>query len=120
MAMIRWVRASLGAVVGLGLGACAGSPESGLDGDCVSRYSSVGRGHTWPELRSAMLDNTDWGRVASLRTQERGPGVVGAGRDDVVRVVDLLSSKGRRLAQADVWRTDAGAWRAGVWSQCTD
>jgi hypothetical protein len=35
-------------------------------------------------------------------------------------VVDLLNRNGRRLVQVDVWRTSAGAWRAGVWGQCTD
>jgi hypothetical protein len=59
------------------------------------------------------------GPVASLRTQARGHDV-GAGDQDAVRVVDLLTTKGRRLVQVDVWRTEAGGWRAGVWSQCTD
>ena len=44
----------------------------------------------------------------------------GSGDEDVVRVVDLLDRRGRRLVQVDVWQTDAGAWRAGVWGQCTD
>jgi hypothetical protein len=54
-----------------------------------------------------------------VRTQAVGHDV-GAGNQDAVRVVDLLNRQGRRLAQADVWRTEAGGWRAGVWSQCID
>jgi hypothetical protein len=57
--------------------------------------------------------------VASLRTQARGEDV-GAGDEDAVRVVDLLNQQGDRLVQVDVWRTAAGSWRAGVWSQCID
>jgi hypothetical protein len=34
--------------------------------------------------------------------------------------VDLLNRKGRRLAQVEVWRTESGAWRAGIWLQCID
>jgi hypothetical protein len=70
-------------------------------------------------LQAAMLGYEERGSVASLRTQARGHDV-GAGDQDAERVVDLLNRNGRRLAQADVWRTDAGAWRAGIWNQCID
>ena len=66
-----------------------------------------------------MLGDQTWGNVTSVRTQARGADV-GAGDEDAVRVVDLLNRKGRRLVQADVWRTDSWAWRAGVWNQCID
>lgn len=59
------------------------------------------------------------GRVASVRTQASGAGV-GVGDQETVRVVDLLNRAGRRIVQVEVWRTEAGAWRAGVWSQCID
>ena len=98
------------------LSACAGTTESG---DCVSHYEPVASAPTWNGLKSAMLTYRDRGRVASLRTQARGRDV-GAGDRHAVRVVDLLNRNGRRLAQVDVWRTKAGGWRAGVWSQCID
>lgn len=102
---------------------CSGSDErvwsSGDDGDCTSHYAPVASAPTWDGLRDAMLANEEWGRVVSVRTEARGHNV-GAGDQDAVRVVDLLNRKGRRLIQADVWRTDAGAWRAGVWHQCID
>ena len=98
------------------LGACAGTTDGG---DCVSHYDSIASAPTWHDLEDAMLQSTEWGQVASVRTQARGQDV-GAGDHAAVRVVDLLSEDGRRLVQADVWRTDAGAWSAGVWNQCTD
>jgi hypothetical protein len=105
------------AVLAFGLlHACADTTEVG---DCVSYYDTIARAPTWDALEDAMMDNSDWGRVASVRTQARGNDV-GAGDQDVVRVVDLLDRSGRRLVQADVWRTENGAWRAGVWNQCTD
>ena len=70
-------------------------------------------------MKEAMLRDKKWGRVASVRTQARGDDV-GAGDQDAVRVVDLLNRTRRRRVQVDVWRTDAGAWRAGAWRQCTD
>lgn len=117
MDMTPSVRMAL-AVVACGLlGACAGTTEAG--DDCVSHYDSVARAPTWRGLKDAMLEYTERGRVASVRTQARGDDV-GAGDQDAVRVVDLLNRNGRRLVQVDVWRTEAGAWRAGVWSQCID
>lgn len=117
MAMTASVRTGL-AVLACGiLTGCAGTTESG--GDCVSHYEPVASAPTWAGLQDAMLDYNDRGRVASVRTQARGDDV-GAGDRDVVRVVDLLNRNGERLVQVDVWRTDAGAWRAGVWSQCID
>jgi hypothetical protein len=101
------------------LTACAGTTPPESDGDCVSHYGSVASAPTWEGLQEAMLGDKEWGRVASVRTQARGDDV-GAGDQDAVRVVDLLNRNGRRLIQAEVWRTDAGAWRAGVWMQCTD
>ncbi|GAB3774317.1 hypothetical protein GCM10027600_36670 [Nocardioides ginsengisegetis] len=99
------------------LGACSGADEGG---DCTSHYEPVASASTWSGLKEAMLANEDWGRVASLRTQARGQEADGGpGDQEVVRVMDLLNRKGRRLVQVDVWRTD-GAWRAGAWSQCID
>lgn len=100
------------------LSACASS-SSGEDGDCVSHYDAVASAPTWAGLRNAMLDYRKWGRVVSVRTQARGEDV-GADDQKAVRVVDLLNRNGRRLVQVDVWHTDPGAWRAGVWNQCTD
>ncbi|QIK66262.1 hypothetical protein G7072_07795 [Nocardioides sp. HDW12B] len=59
------------------------------------------------------------GPVASVRVQERGHDL-GYSDEDVVRVVDLLDRKGRRMVQVDVWRTPDSGWRAGVWMQCID
>lgn len=117
MAMTASVRLSLAILAYGTLSACGSSSEGG--GHCVSHYSPLASSHSWAGLHAAMLSNRDWGRVASIRTQARGNDV-GAGDEDAVRVVDLLNSKGKRLIQADVWRTDAGAWRAGVWNQCID
>lgn len=66
-----------------------------------------------------MLGYKERDNVDSVRTQARGHDV-GAGDQHAVRLVDLLDRNGRRLIQVDVWRTDAGAWRAGVWKQCID
>ena len=99
------------------LNACEGTSEHG--GDCVSHYDPVASAPTWAGLKEGMLDHEDGGRVASLRTQARGDDA-GAGDQEAVRVVDLLDRSGRRLVQVDVWRTDAGGWRAGAWSQCID
>lgn len=105
------------------LGACAGTEvRSSVGGgvDCTTRYDRVGRTETFGALEEAMVANTDWGQVASLRTQARGDEVKDVpGTADVVRVMDLLNRKGRRLVQVDVWRTDEG-WRAGAWLQCID
>ena len=102
------------------VGACSGTPgTSDGGGDCVSHYDPVAAAPSWGALEKAMLDYDERGRVASLRTQARGDDV-GAGDRDAVRVVDLLGRGGHRLAQVDVWRTDAGGWRAGVWEQCID
>ena len=98
------------------LHACAETTDGG---ECVSYYDTIASAPTWDALKDAMLDYSDWGRVVSVRTQARGRDV-GAGDHDAVRVVDLLDRSGRRLVQADVWRTANGAWRAGVWNQCTD
>ncbi len=98
------------------LSACAGTTGGG---DCVSHYDSIASAPTWAGLKDAMLDYQERGRVASVRTQARGEDV-GAGDQDAVRVVDLVNRNGRRLVQVDVWRTDEGAWRAGVWKQCID
>ena len=100
------------------LSACTGTTK-GAEGACMSHYEPVASAPTWDGLKQAMLDYEDWGRVVSLRTQAQGDDV-GAGNEDAVRVVDLLNRKGRRLVQVDVWRTDEGAWRAGVWNQCID
>ena len=88
-------------------------------GDCTSGYQVVAEASSWPGLQTAVLDSSDWGDVEAIRTQAQGVDV-GAGNQDAVRVIDLLDPAGRRLAQADVWRTPGGGWRAGVWGQCTD
>lgn len=117
MGMTASVRVGL-AVLTCGIAnACAGTTEGG--GDCASQYDSVASAPTWDGLKDAMLGYKERGNVASLRTQARGDNV-GGGDQDAVRVVDLLNRNGRRLVQVDVWRTDAGARRAGVWSQCID
>jgi hypothetical protein len=113
-ALVRTVLAVLACGI---LGSCSGATGGGTD--CVSHYESVARAPTWEELKDAMVDHEQRGRVASVRTQARGDDV-GAGDQDAVRVVDLLSRDGRRLVQVEVWRTDARAWRAGAWSQCID
>lgn len=105
------------------LDACASTEvrsSAGGGADCTSRYDPVARAETFGALREAMVANTDWGQVASLRTQAQGDEATdGPGTADVVRVMDLLNRKGRRLVQVDVWRTDEG-WRAGAWLQCID
>lgn len=114
--MTVWARAVLAVVTCGTLGGCADTTPSG---DCLSHYDPVARAATWAGLKDAMLDYQERGRVASVRTQARGADV-GAGDEDAVRVVDLLDRRGRRLAQVEVWRTQQGAWRAGVWEQCID
>jgi hypothetical protein len=116
MGMTASVRLGLAALACGLLSACAGTTEGG---DCLSYYNPVASAPTWEGLKAAMLDYKERGRVASVRTQARGHDV-GAGDQAAVRVVDLLNRNGRRLVQVDVWRTDAGAWRAGIWSQCID
>jgi hypothetical protein len=102
------------------LSACAGTTGvSSAGGGCVSHYDSVASASTWAGLKDAMLRQTEWGRVASVRTQARGDDV-GVGNQNAVRVVDLLNRSDRRLVQVDVWRTNRGGWRAGAWSQCID
>jgi hypothetical protein len=101
------------------LSACESVGSSGDDGDCLSHYDTVASASTWQGLKDAMLAYDERGRVASVRTQAKGDDV-GAGDEDAVRVADLLNHNGRRLVQVDVWRTDDGAWRAGVWNQCID
>jgi hypothetical protein len=113
------VRLGVAVIASAVLGACGGSDGGVDDSDCVSVYDPVARAATWAALQDAMLSSTKFGRVASVRTQARGHDV-GAGDQVAVRVVDLLNRNGRRLVQADVWRTDAGAWSAGVWEQCID
>lgn len=102
------------------VGACGGS--AGVwrpGGNCVSHYDVVATAPTWVALKNAMLGYKERGPVASVRTQARGHDV-GVGDQDAVRVVDLLNPKGRRLAQVEAWRTESGAWRAGIWLQCID
>ena len=115
MGMTAAVRIGLAVLTCGLLGGCLSAPE----GDCVSHYDVVARAGTWQALQREMLGYDGQGHVASLRTQARGHDV-GAGNRDAVRVVDLLDRKGRRLVQVEVWRTRSGAWRAGVWGQCTD
>ncbi|WP_343992793.1 hypothetical protein [Nocardioides dubius] len=97
------------------LSSCASG--TGGEGHCESRYDGSMTAPTWVSLMDAMVESREWGRVASTRIQAKGVDV-GAGDQDAVRVVDLLDHQGRRLVQVDVWRTDAGSWSAGVWSQC--
>ncbi|MDO9496850.1 MAG: hypothetical protein Q7J48_14190 [Nocardioides sp.] len=120
MGMAAAVRMGLTALACGMLSACEGTTVSDSGGgDCVSHYEPVAEAATWRDLKDAMLDYKERGRVTSVRTQARGDDV-GAGDENAVRVVDLLNKDGRRLVQVDVWRTDAGTWRAGVWSQCID
>lgn len=105
-------------VPGLLLGACAGEAGEG-GGGCESSYEIIAAAPTWQGLQAAMVSHEEHGPVESLRVQARGDDV-GAGDQQAVRVVDLLDRDGRRLVQVDVWRTDAGAWRSGVWNQCID
>jgi hypothetical protein len=102
-----------------GCGGSDGGVGSSGGSDCVSFYDAVAQAATWPDLQDAMVRSTKFGRVVSVRTQARGHDI-GAGNQEAVRVVDLLNRKGHRLVQADVWRTDTGAWAAGVWNQCID
>ena len=116
MRMSAFVRMGVALLACRILSACAGTTESG---DCVSHYDPVASAPTWAAVKDAMLRYEERGRVETLRTQARGD-AVGAGDRDAVRVVDLLNRNGRRLVQVGVWRTESGAWRAGVWSQCID
>jgi len=118
MYMARLLRITVASLMFATLGACV-STGSSADDDCVSQYDPVASAATWQGLKRAMLEYEEEGRVASVRTQERG-GDVGAGDEEVVRVVDLLNRNGNRLLQVDVWRTEDGAWSAGAWSQCID
>jgi hypothetical protein len=117
MVMRALVRMSLALLACLLPTACSGE---GPISDCTSHYEPVASAPTWDGLKTEMLANRDWGRVASLRTQARGEEAAGGpGDEEVVRVMDLLNRRGGRLIQVDVWRTD-GELRAGAWSQCID
>ena len=119
MHMEAWPLLTLTALACGALSACAGPTEGRTadGGDCVSHYAYLASASTWTGLRRAMLRNGEWGDVAAVRTQAQGEDV-GAGNQPAVRVVDLLDRSGQRLVQVDVWRTNTGAWRAGVWNQC--
>ena len=120
MTMRRRLTVPIGVAFASGLlSACTSVGSSSDDGDCVDHYDAVASASTWQGLKDAMLRYDERGHVVSVRTQVRGDDV-GAGDEDAVRVVDLLNQKGRRLVQVDVWRTDDGAWRAGLWKQCVD
>lgn len=115
----RW---SVALLAGTVVTACSGGEPGAMegDGDCTSHYEPVASAASWAGLKKAMLDNDDVGRVVFLRTQARGDEADGGpGDEEVVRVMDLLDRRDRRLVQVDVWRTDAG-WSAGAWSQCID
>ena len=88
-------------------------------GDCVSYYEPVASAPSWSQLRTAMLEYAEMGRVGSVRVQARGSDL-GYGDEDVLRIVDLVGNKGQRLVQIDVWRTEDGGWRSGIWKQCID
>ncbi|CAI9413762.1 hypothetical protein [Nocardioides sp. T2.26MG-1] len=118
MSRWAWIGGVLLAIVLLG-GCLSTDSGTGNGGDCESHYVPVASAPTWDALEDAMLATEDWGAVASVRTQARGEDI-GLGDQDVVRIVDLLNRNGRRLAQAEVWRTGDGGWAAGVWSQCID
>lgn len=96
-------------------------PGIALGGDCVSHYEPVASAPTWKGLKDAMLGLEMGGRLTAALHVVRGPDeIVARGDQAVVRMVDPLGSSGHRLAQAEVWRTDRGSWRAGVWGQCID
>ena len=102
------------------LGGCLSTePGTGSGGDCESHYSEVVRAPTWSGLEEALVTSPHWPRATSVRVQERGADI-GLGDQDVVRIVDVLNEKGRRVVQLEVWRTDDGGWSAGSWSQCID
>lgn len=124
MSMKRLVLCCIALGLGSLLSACASGEEVGRsssDTDCTSHYDAVASASSWRELKVAMLATRGWGRVEALRVQARGQRAAkGAlGPEKVVRVVDLLDRRGKRLAQVNVWRT-ADGWRAGEWSQCID
>lgn len=102
------------------LGGCSSTETgTGHGGDCESFYSDVTEAATWPALKDELLASDSWPRAVSVRVQERGTDI-GVGNEDVVRVIDLVSDKGRRVAQLEVWRTADGGWSAGAWNQCID
>jgi len=88
-------------------------------GDCVSYYDTVGTADSWMELKPKLLRYREWGRVASVRTLARGEDV-GVGDQDAHRVVGLINRNDRRLVEVEIWRTETGMLRAGIWRQCID
>ncbi|MCW2818445.1 MAG: hypothetical protein JWR42_1232 [Marmoricola sp.] len=116
---VRAPRLLLVPLLGSVLLGCGVVGEAASDDVCVSRYHGLEEAASWPALRTTVLASSEWGEVAAVRTQVRGVDV-GVGDQDAVRVIDLLDRRGERLAQAEVWRTASGGWRAGVWGQCTD
>lgn len=97
------------------------SVDSSVDSGCTSSYRQITDADSWSALRAAMIGHDDGrGRTASLRVQDRGHDLAPSHGEDVVRVVDLLDRRGRRLVQVDVWRTENGGWAAGAWQQCID
>jgi hypothetical protein len=97
------------------------SVDSSVDSGCTSSYRRIADADSWSALRAAMIGHDDGrGRTASLRVHDRGRDLAPSHGEDVVRVVDLLDRRGRRLVQVNVWRTGDGGWAAGAWQQCID
>ena len=122
MTMARNARLFVAVLLCCTVSACAGEvhSESSGNGHCVSSYAFVVRAPTWPRLKDALLEYHKRGHAASIRVQAMGPTIDSLSDKNVVRVIDVLGPNGGRLDQLDVWRAPDGAWRAGLWGQCTD
>jgi hypothetical protein len=124
MSVTALMRLGLAGVACVLLAGCSSVSSSGAGGggDCVSQYDPIVAASSWPKLRSALVGAGHFERRGvSVRTQARGVAAGTGGHDqDLARVVDLLDRRERRIVQLDVWRTEAGPWRAGAWNQCID
>ena len=117
MTRIDRARSLLACLVVLAGTLLAGCGSESSASGCTSAYRTVATAPTWADLAAQLRGAGEFGRVASVRTVDRG---LASTNRDVARVVTLLDAKGQVAAQLDVWRTADGGWRAGVWMQCTE
>ena len=104
----------------LASGACSSNEpgvSSGDDTDCTSHYQAVGRAESRAQL-DVRLTNHVHPSVVRLRVQGTHAALTDAGQP--AESVALLTTKGRRVMQVDVFQRPSGQWYAGQWQQCID
>ena len=101
----------------LTLSGCLASDGRTTVDDCTSRYDDVASAPTRRVLDEKLVTQVD-PAVDHLRHQ----GVTEASGDEHQHadVVDLVTARGRRVMQVEVYRLADGSWFAGRWAQCID